>query len=88
VVFFPEGSRSDDGSLQPFKEGLSFFAEQLGLPVVPAWIGGTHALLPKGAGWPRPGRITVAVGPPLAPASPALAQTLRARMVALSSASP
>lgn len=83
VVFFPEGGRSRDGTLQPFKEGLAFFAEQLGLPVVPAWIGGTHRALPKGASFPRPGRLTVTFGAALREAGPALPGIVRARILAL-----
>jgi len=90
VVFFPEGGRSRDGTLQPFKEGLAFFAEQLGLPVVPAWIGGTHRALPKGASFPRPGRLTVAFGPPVqwAGEGAALGATVRRRMLALGETAP
>jgi 1-acyl-sn-glycerol-3-phosphate acyltransferase/long-chain acyl-CoA synthetase len=90
VVFFPEGGRSPDGTLQPFKEGLAFFAEQLGLPVVPAWIGGTHRALPKGASFPRPGRLKVAFGEPLrpAPGETSFAETVRERMLALREAAP
>ena len=90
VVFFPEGGRSPDGTLQPFKDGLAFFAEQLGLPVVPAWIAGTHRALPKGASFPRPGRLTVAFGEPLRPGrgDTAIAETVRRRMLALREANP
>ncbi len=88
VVFFPEGGRSRDGTLQPFRDGLAFFAEQLALPVVPAWIGGTHRALRKGAWFPRPGRLTVAFGAPLREPGATLAGVVRARMLALGDAAP
>ncbi|PTX91671.1 1-acyl-sn-glycerol-3-phosphate acyltransferase [Opitutus sp. ER46] len=65
VVFFPEGTRSPTGELQPFREGLEFLASRLDLPVVPCWIEGAYAALPKGATWPRGGRISVSFGPAL-----------------------
>lgn len=90
VVFFPEGGRSPDGTLQPFKDGLAFLADELGLPVVPAWIGGTHRALPKGASFPRPGRLTVVFGESLRPqrGDPAFAETVRRRMLALREVTP
>jgi long-chain acyl-CoA synthetase len=89
VVFYPEGSRSRDGTLQPFKEGLSFFATQSGLPIVPVWIGGTHHSLAKGRRWPRPGQLSVQFGAPISPTNDPteLAKTVRAQMLALGSAS-
>jgi 1-acyl-sn-glycerol-3-phosphate acyltransferase len=86
VVFFPEGSRSRSGELQPFKDGFAFFAVQTGLPVVPCWIEGAHASLPKGASIPRPGRLHVTFGPALQPPSgdeQGFAATVRAGLLAL-----
>ena len=65
LVLFPEGTRSATGELQPFKDGLSFFGGRLRVPVVPCWIDGTFRALPRGAGWPRPGRLRVAFGLPV-----------------------
>lgn len=85
IVFFPEGGRSSSGQLQPFKEGLSFFAGRLNLPVVPCWLGGTHRALPKGARWPRPGRLSVSFGEPLRPRGndAEFTEMVRTRMLAL-----
>jgi 1-acyl-sn-glycerol-3-phosphate acyltransferase len=66
VVLFPEGTRSRGGELQPFRDGIAFLAERLRTPVVPCWIEGTARALPRGAWWPRPGRVSVAFGAPLA----------------------
>jgi 1-acyl-sn-glycerol-3-phosphate acyltransferase len=65
LLLFPEGTRSPDGAVQPFKPGVGRLVGELGLPVVPVALVGTHACLPRGARWPRPGAATVAFGPPL-----------------------
>lgn len=49
LLFFPEGTRSNDGKLQPFKLGAFYAAVDEGLPVVPLVVRGTHELLEKGA---------------------------------------
>lgn len=47
IVFFAEGSRSDDGRLRPFKKGAAVLAIQAGVPLVPAAVAGTGRILPK-----------------------------------------
>ncbi len=62
---FPEGTRSRDGKLQPFKTGAAAIAIRTGAKVVPAAVIGTDKAWPVGQG-PRPFRpITVRYGPPL-----------------------
>jgi|SRR5579862_2317703 1-acyl-sn-glycerol-3-phosphate acyltransferase len=65
LILYPEGTRSQDGNLQPFKSGAALFAIELNLPVVPAYIEGTHHILPKGHYLPRPGPVTVRFGEPV-----------------------
>lgn len=65
VAFFPEGTRSRDGRLQRFKKGGFVMARQLGLPVLPISISGTHAVLPGKRLRLLPGRVTVTVHPPI-----------------------
>lgn len=48
LVFFPEGTRSRDGVLGPFKKGAFVTAMELGLPVVPVAVRGTDAIMPAG----------------------------------------
>jgi 1-acyl-sn-glycerol-3-phosphate acyltransferase len=55
-VVFPEGTRSRDGRLQPFKKGAFVLAIRLGLPVVPVTCIGTRRLMPRGS------RLTVLPG--------------------------
>jgi 1-acyl-sn-glycerol-3-phosphate acyltransferase len=68
LVLFPEGTRSRDGSLLPFKKGPFFLAMESGAPVVPVTIAGTTRMLPKGSTRLRSGTVTVTFHPPLYPA--------------------
>jgi len=47
VVFFPEGTRSEDGQLRPFKPGAFWVAAETGAPLLPVAILGTAQCLPK-----------------------------------------
>jgi long-chain acyl-CoA synthetase len=53
LVWFPEGHRSPDGRLQPFKRGIGILLRELGVPVVPVHIEGTHRAMPPEARLPR-----------------------------------
>jgi 1-acyl-sn-glycerol-3-phosphate acyltransferase len=68
VLFFPEGTRSPDGRLGPFKKGGFAMARQLGLPILPVSLSGSWKVLPKGCLAPRPGTIRMRLHPPVAPA--------------------
>src|SRR3954453_10336976 len=68
LVLFPEGTRSRDGSLLPFKRGPFILATQSGAPVVPVSIVGATRLLPKGRLLLKAGTISVTFHPPLRPA--------------------
>ncbi len=68
VLFFPEGTRSPDGRLLPFKKGGFQMARQLELPIVPVSISGSARILPKGCIFPRPGTIRIRLHAPI-PAS-------------------
>lgn len=65
VVLFPEGTRSRDGRLQPFKTGGMVLAIKSGVPLVPVGISGTFQVLPKGRLLAQPGRVVIRVGRPL-----------------------
>jgi 1-acyl-sn-glycerol-3-phosphate acyltransferase len=68
LVLFPEGTRSRDGSLLPFKRGPFFLAMQSGAPIVPVSIVGATRLLPKGSLRLKSGVVSVTFHPPLRPA--------------------
>ncbi len=68
LILYPEGTRSPDGVMRAFKSGVGLFALDLGVPVVPAYIEGTHEILPKGKSFPRSQPVTVRFGPALEPA--------------------
>ena len=70
VLIFPEGTRSLDGQMQPFKRGVGTLALADGAPVIPIHIEGAHEAWPKGAFWPRCHRIVVRLGTPLCFAQP------------------
>jgi 1-acyl-sn-glycerol-3-phosphate acyltransferase len=51
VMIFPEGTRSADASLLPFKPGAFQLAIEAGVPVLPIALYGTHSCRPKGSIW-------------------------------------
>jgi 1-acyl-sn-glycerol-3-phosphate acyltransferase len=55
LVIFPEGGRSPDGWLQPFRGGAAYLARRTGRPVVPVYIHGTRHVIPKSAGGAQSG---------------------------------
>ncbi len=65
VMIFPEGTRSEDGALLPFKPGAFKLAVETGVPLLPIAVTGTAHGMPKGGPWVRPTRITVRILEPL-----------------------
>lgn len=62
---YPEGTRSRDGRLQPFKKGTFVMAIQAGVPIVPVALIGTQRLMRKGDWTFHPGEITIRYCPPI-----------------------
>jgi 1-acyl-sn-glycerol-3-phosphate acyltransferase len=58
-LVFPEGQRSWDGTLQPFKRGGFFLAREAGIPIVPVSIRGTYELMPRRTWHIRKGRVRI-----------------------------
>jgi len=65
VVIFPEGSRSPDGSIQPFKKGGFTLAIKSKVPIVPIAISGSREIMPKERLTASPGEIKIRVGAPI-----------------------
>jgi len=79
LIAFPEGTRSTTDDLLPFKRGPAFLAVGLSVPVVPAYIDGARAAMPKGCWVPRPTRVRVQFGRPIRPTEWACVDGRRAR---------
>ncbi|MEK6607841.1 MAG: AMP-binding protein [Myxococcota bacterium] len=69
VLIFPEGTRSTDGVIAEFKSSVGYLALAHGVPVLPMWLGGAHASLPKGAALPRRRDLEVRIGPAIGAAA-------------------
>lgn len=67
MLVFPEGTRSPDGKLLPFKKGPFHLAMNAGVPVVPITITGSHEAWPKDRWSLHPGEIVVNFHPPIDP---------------------
>jgi 1-acyl-sn-glycerol-3-phosphate acyltransferase len=65
VVMFPEGTRSRDGTLGPFKKGGFHLAISSGADIIPVAIRGTRELMPRGAILIRPGTVSFQMGEPI-----------------------
>lgn len=65
VVLFPEGTRSRDGRLGPFKKGGFHLAISSGADIVPVAIRGSRELMPRGSAFIRPGEVSVEIGTPI-----------------------
>jgi long-chain acyl-CoA synthetase len=65
VIWFPEGWVSPDGRLQRFRPGIGKLLADVPVPVVPAYIRGTHEAMPRGKHWPRRRPIRILFGDPV-----------------------
>ncbi|QHO26735.1 hypothetical protein HN51_023785 [Arachis hypogaea] len=65
LIIFPEGTRSKNGRLLPFKKGFVHLALQTRLPIVPMVLTGTHQAWRKGSLHVRPTPLAVKYLPPI-----------------------
>lgn len=65
LILFPEGTRSRDGVMARFRAGIGAFVAGSAVPVVPCFLDGAFAALPPHRRWPRPVRLSLAIGPAL-----------------------
>lgn len=68
LIVFPEGTRSVDGTLGPFKKGTFVVAIDAQLPVVPVSIRGSRHVMRKGRLMVCPGEVSITIHPPIATA--------------------
>lgn len=89
VVIFPEGTRSRDGRLGPFKKGGFHLAINSGAQIVPVAIRGSREIMPRGSLLIRSGTVDIEIGEPIpttglgAQDREALLEKTRARIAAM-----
>jgi 1-acyl-sn-glycerol-3-phosphate acyltransferase len=67
IVIFPEGTRSADGTVGPFKAGGLRLAIKAGVPIIPVTISGSKNIMPKGTSIIKSATVKVVIAPPLQP---------------------
>jgi long-chain acyl-CoA synthetase len=67
LCVFPEGERSADGRVRPFRKGIGILAKELKVPILPAYIAGSFEAWPRGQSIPRIHRLCVRFGPVATP---------------------
>jgi 1-acyl-sn-glycerol-3-phosphate acyltransferase len=67
LVMFPEGTRQSGPVVQEMFDGTAFVAAKAGVPIIPMGIGGSEAMMPKGAKLLKPSKLVLIVGDPIAP---------------------
>ena len=65
IATFPEGTRSKDGKLLPFKQGMFYLAIQTGTSIVPLSIIGSGKIMAKDSLRIKPGEIALVIGKPV-----------------------
>jgi len=65
LCIFPEGGRSFDGEIMPFRKGVGVLASELGVPIVPVRIRGTYESMPRGRAFPRRTKLSLTIGEPV-----------------------
>lgn len=65
VMSFPEGTRSRDGKIKPFKRGMFYLAIKSGVPIVPISIIGAGDIMPRRSLLIKPGKIIMVIDRPI-----------------------
>ena len=65
VLIYPEGKRTMEGEINPFRPGIGMIGARLGVPVVPVRLEGLEKVLHQKAQMATPGPVRVTFGPPL-----------------------
>ncbi len=67
IIIFPEGARSEDGEIAPFRKGSNLIASRSKSLMVPITIIGSGDIIKKGSASITPGPIRVIISPPVEP---------------------
>jgi acyl carrier protein len=67
VLVFPEGERTLDGDIRPLRRGAAVLATAMQVPIIPVVIDGPYRIWPRGRGFQRLARVSVAFLPPVYP---------------------
>lgn len=67
LVIFPEGSRTRDGKMLPFKKTFAILSSELQIPIIPVCISGAFEAMPRGQRFPKALPIKVQYLPPILP---------------------
>lgn len=65
IVVFPEGKRTENGEMSPFRSGIGLLSKRLGLPIIPMRIDGLFPLKQKKQRFSKPGTVQVRIGKPV-----------------------
>ena len=65
MIIFPEGTRSEDGKIGPFKKGSNLIASRSNSPMVPVTIIGSGDIIKKGSAIINPGSVQIILSPPV-----------------------
>ncbi len=80
VIVFPEGRRSDDGELQPFRPGIGLLVNESRTPVLPIALRGLGEMRMRRQRWFRSGKLKITVGSPIAFPPDAAPEEITARL--------
>jgi long-chain acyl-CoA synthetase len=83
ILVFPEGGRTRDGRMAPFRNGIGILANSLGLPVVPVRIDGLYELKSEKRAFAGPGKVSVRMGEPVRLPAGTPAEVIAAKLEAL-----
>lgn len=67
VVILPEGTRSTNQQIRPFKKGVILLSKVTQLPIVPVYIENSARFWPKGSLFIKPGKLNVRIEKPIFP---------------------
>lgn len=67
LILFPEGTRRTGPLVENLHEGAAFLSARTQTPILPIGVGGTSDAMPKGKRVPRPVKVRIVVGEPIAP---------------------